>query len=57
VRAYIVTATLVAALNFSLEANTVPPGSARADVRFKVIESDYYRKGAAALALEQIYRG
>ena len=39
----------------TLEANTLAPVLARADVRFKVIDVDHYRKGCAALALEDIY--
>lgn len=45
------------AFSSALEANTLPPGAGRANVQFKLIDVDHYRKGSAALALEQIYRG
>lgn len=45
------------AFDAALEANTLPTAFKRADVRFALIDPDHYRKGAAALALEQIYRG
>jgi predicted NBD/HSP70 family sugar kinase len=44
------------AFSAALEANTLPLGPARTNVRFKLIDADHYRKGSAALALEQIYR-
>jgi len=40
----------------ALEANTLPPGAGRANLQFKSLDTEYYRKGSAALALEQIYR-
>jgi predicted NBD/HSP70 family sugar kinase len=40
----------------ALKANTLTAVFQGADVRFKVIDADHYRKGAATLALEQIYR-
>ena len=45
------------AFSAALEANTLPPGSGRANVQFKFLDTEHYRKGSAALALEQIYRG
>jgi predicted NBD/HSP70 family sugar kinase len=45
-----------AAFSAALEANTLPPGSGRANVQFKLLDAEHYRKGSAALALEQIYR-
>lgn len=45
------------AFRATLEPNTLPAAFRGADVRFAVIDPDHYRKGAAALALEQIYRG
>ena len=47
---------IAAAFSAALEANTLPPGSSRANVQFKLLDAEYYRKGSAALALEQIYR-
>jgi predicted NBD/HSP70 family sugar kinase len=44
------------AFSSALEANTLPPGSGRANVQFKLLDVEHYRKGSAALALEQIYR-
>ena len=40
----------------ALAAHTLPPGSGRANVQFKLLDIEHYRKGSAALALEQIYR-
>ena len=40
----------------ALHANTLPPGAGRANLQFKSLDSENYRKGSAALALEQIYR-
>ena len=40
----------------ALRANTLPALSGRAEVQLKLIDADQYRKGTAALALEQIYR-
>ncbi len=48
--------TIAAAFTGALEANTLPPGSGRANLQFKLLDSEHYRKGSAALALEQIYR-
>ncbi len=47
---------IAAAFSAALEANTLPPGSGRANVQFKLLDVEHYRKGSAALALEQIYR-
>ena len=47
---------IAAAFSAALEANTLPPGSGRANVQFKLLDAEHYRKGSAALALEQIYR-
>ena len=47
---------IAAAFSAALEANTLPPGSGRAHVQFKLLDAEHYRKGSAALALEQIYR-
>jgi predicted NBD/HSP70 family sugar kinase len=44
------------AFSAALDANTLPPGSGRANVQFKLLDGEHYRKGSAALALEQIYR-
>jgi predicted NBD/HSP70 family sugar kinase len=43
------------AFRAALEANTLAPVLGRAVVDFKVINADHYRKGCAALALEDIY--
>jgi predicted NBD/HSP70 family sugar kinase len=40
----------------ALHANTLPPGAGRANLQFKSLDTENYRKGAAALALEQLYR-
>ena len=40
----------------ALELNTLPALRGRVTVEFKLIDVDYYRKGAAAMALEHIYR-
>jgi predicted NBD/HSP70 family sugar kinase len=48
---------IAASFSAALEQNTLPPGASRAQVQFKSIDVDHYRKGSAALALEQIYRG
>jgi predicted NBD/HSP70 family sugar kinase len=40
----------------ALESNTLPALWGRVTVEFKLIDVDYYRKGAAAMALEHIYR-
>lgn len=40
----------------SLKANTLHALSGRTDVQFRHIDVEHYRKGSAALALEQIYR-
>jgi predicted NBD/HSP70 family sugar kinase len=47
---------IAAAFSAALEANTLPPGSGRTHVQFKLVDAEHYRKGSAALALEQIYR-
>lgn len=39
----------------ALKANTLAPVQGRAEIRFEVIDADHYRKGCAALALENIY--
>lgn len=41
----------------ALTANSLPAVSGRGNIQFKLIDVDHYRKGSAALALEQIYRG
>lgn len=40
----------------ALKANTLPALAGRAEVEFKLIDANQYRKGSAALALEHIYR-
>jgi predicted NBD/HSP70 family sugar kinase len=47
---------IAAAFSAALEANTLPTGSGRANLQFKQLDTEHYRKGSAALALEQIYR-
>jgi len=47
---------IAAEFSAALQANTLPPGAGRANLQFKSLDTEHYRKGAAALALEQIYR-
>lgn len=39
----------------ALEANTLGPVLQRANIQFRTVDADHYRKGSAALALEAIY--
>jgi predicted NBD/HSP70 family sugar kinase len=51
-----VLALISAPLQAALEANTLQPVLQRAKIHLRTVDSDHYRKGTAALALEAIYR-